>query len=213
MSAPGAAAFVSTQASTKVYRSPRGTSAELHGARRRRTALLVVVPDPVVCFAGVALPAGRSASISPTAAAWCSSTGCRRAGTPSGERWAFDEYGARCRVRVDGTAACSTTRCALRADDGDLRGRLGRFDVLADVLLVGRARCATAARGVAARVAATPVGRRADQLMAATPVGDGGVPACASPARRSKRVGRTAARVPAVSCPALLGDDPWARKW
>ena len=48
---PGAAAFVSTQASTKVYRSPRGTSAELR-ARVGPDGLLIVAPDPVVCFAG-----------------------------------------------------------------------------------------------------------------------------------------------------------------
>ncbi len=45
-----AAAFLSTQASTKVYRSTRGTSAGLR-ARVGEEALLVVAPDPVVCFA------------------------------------------------------------------------------------------------------------------------------------------------------------------
>src|SRR6266508_3728405 len=46
----GATAFVSTQASTKVYRSPNGTTATLHG-RVGPGALLVMAPDPVVCFA------------------------------------------------------------------------------------------------------------------------------------------------------------------
>jgi urease accessory protein len=46
----GASVFLSTQASTKVYRSPGGTSTELH-ARVAGGALLVVAPDPVVCFA------------------------------------------------------------------------------------------------------------------------------------------------------------------
>src|SRR5689334_5875062 len=46
----GAMAFVSTQASTKVYRSVRGTNAELR-ARVGDDALLVLAPDPVVCFA------------------------------------------------------------------------------------------------------------------------------------------------------------------
>src|SRR5260370_22326962 len=45
-----AAAFVSTQASTKVYRSPHGTSAEMR-ARIEPDGLLVVAPAPVVCFA------------------------------------------------------------------------------------------------------------------------------------------------------------------
>src|SRR5262245_163756 len=46
----GAAAFVSTQASTKVYRSACGTSAELR-ASVGDEGLLVLAPDPVVCFA------------------------------------------------------------------------------------------------------------------------------------------------------------------
>src|SRR5262245_38776764 len=48
---PGAAAFVSTQASTKVYRSPAGATSEL-SARVGDRGLLVVAPDPVVCFRG-----------------------------------------------------------------------------------------------------------------------------------------------------------------
>ena len=47
----GARALLTTQASTKVYRSPHGTSAELQG-RVGLDGLLVVAPDPVVCFAG-----------------------------------------------------------------------------------------------------------------------------------------------------------------
>ena len=46
----GAAAFLSTQASTKVYRSPAGASTRL-AARVADGGVLVSVPDPVVCFA------------------------------------------------------------------------------------------------------------------------------------------------------------------
>ena len=49
--APGAMAFLSTQSSTKAYRSDRGTSAHLD-AIVGDAGLLVVAPDPVVCFAG-----------------------------------------------------------------------------------------------------------------------------------------------------------------
>ena len=48
---PGAAAFVSTQASTKVYRSPRGTSAELR-ASVGPDGRLIDAPDPVAGCAG-----------------------------------------------------------------------------------------------------------------------------------------------------------------
>jgi urease accessory protein UreG len=48
---PGAAALVATQASTKVYRSPLGASQKLC-AEVADQALLVLLPDPVTCFAG-----------------------------------------------------------------------------------------------------------------------------------------------------------------
>src|SRR5262249_62166635 len=47
---PGAAALLSTQASTKVYRSTLGTEAQLN-AVVDEDGLLVVAPDPVVGFA------------------------------------------------------------------------------------------------------------------------------------------------------------------
>src|SRR5262245_41650827 len=46
---PHAAALLATQAATKVYRSPHGTSMTMT-ARVADHGLLVVAPDPVVCF-------------------------------------------------------------------------------------------------------------------------------------------------------------------
>jgi urease accessory protein len=47
----GAAAFVSTQGATRVYRSPHGCASETT-AEVAKDALLALVPDPTVCFAG-----------------------------------------------------------------------------------------------------------------------------------------------------------------
>src|SRR5262245_54561573 len=47
----GGRAMLSTQASTKIYRSRNGTSLTLR-ANVERAAMLVVLPDPNVCFAG-----------------------------------------------------------------------------------------------------------------------------------------------------------------
>src|SRR4051812_14789077 len=47
----GASALVTTQSSTKVYRSPRGCSQSFE-AEVEEDATLVVLPDPVACFAG-----------------------------------------------------------------------------------------------------------------------------------------------------------------
>jgi urease accessory protein len=99
---------------------------------------------------------------------------------------------------------------ALRADGGDLAGRLGRFDVLGSVLVLG-ARLQQRAAAIVARVAQTPVSQIADQLLAATPVGDGGC-LLRFAGTSVEEAGRTV-RDYLGFVPDLLGDDPWARKW
>ena len=204
---PGAAAFISTQASTKVYRSPQGTSTELH-ARISTEGLLAVMPDPIVCFAGSRYSQVQSFDLSADSGLvlvdWVSSG--RHA---SGERWAFHEYVARLRARVEGRLVLHDA-LALRGDDGDVRNRLGRFDVLAVVLILGTRLRARAAE-LAARVAEIPVRRRPGQLVAATPVGD-----CGCLLRVAGTSVEQTARTVRESLgflPGLLGDDPWARKW
>ena len=202
----GAAAFVSSQASTKVYRSVRGTSAEVH-ARIGQNGLLVIAPDPVVCFAASRyqqvqhfdLAAGSSLVL----VDWFSSG--RHA---AGERWAFDEYRARLRVRQSGTLVVHDS-LALRAEDGDLAARLGRFDVLGAALLLG-APMRDRAVEILTRVAQMPVTRRADEVLAAAPVGDGCLLRFAGTS--VEHAGRTL-REYLGFVPQLLGDNPWARKW
>ena len=99
---------------------------------------------------------------------------------------------------------------ALRASDGPLADRFGRYDVLAVAMVLGRGFEAEVAR-IDARVRAEPVRPRADRLLAAAPVGDAG---CIL-----RLAGRTVEDVDAVLeellgfVPGLLGDSPWARKW
>src|SRR4030095_7166251 len=99
----GAAAFVSTQASTKVYRSSAGATSELI-ARVSDRALLVVAPDPVVCFRGSRYRQSQEFDLARGAGLvlvdWVTSGRCA-----AGERWAFDEYSARLSARIDGTLA------------------------------------------------------------------------------------------------------------
>src|SRR5689334_4145756 len=47
--APGASLWLTTQSSTKIYRSPGGTEQQLR-ARAGAGARLAIVPDPIVCF-------------------------------------------------------------------------------------------------------------------------------------------------------------------
>src|SRR5262245_15454621 len=85
-----ARALLATQASTKVYRSLRRTSHELT-ASVASGALLTVLPDPVVCFAGADFVQTQEYELSRSASLvmvdWFTSG--RHA---SGERWAFKRY-------------------------------------------------------------------------------------------------------------------------
>jgi urease accessory protein len=204
---PGAAAFLSTQASTKVYRSPQGTSTELH-ARVSTEGLLAVIPDPIVCFASSRYRQVQSFDLSADSGLvlvdWVSSG--RHA---SGERWAFHEYVTRLRARVGGRLVLHDA-LALRGDDGDLRDRLGRFDVLAVVLILGM-RLRDRAAELAARVAEMPILRRSGQLASATPVGECGC--LLRVAGTSVEQTARTVREHLGFLPGLLGDDPWARKW
>jgi urease accessory protein len=203
----GAAAFVSTQASTKIYRSPHGTEATM-SARIAPAGLLVLAPDPVVCFARSRYRQVQRFQVADSgtlvAIDWLSSG--RRA---FGERWMFDEYVATLEVRKAGRLLVHDA-LALRASDGSLAERLGRFEVLALVTLVGALVRAEAA-AIVSTVNARPVARNDEWLIAATALGDEGCVVRIA-GTSVERVGRTI-RDLLRFVPALLGDDPWARKW
>ena len=203
----GAAAFLSTQSATKVYRSPRGTRVALD-ADVGEDALLVVAPDAVICFAGsryrqtqrVAVAAGGGLVL----VDWVTS-GRRE----SGERWAFAEYVSRTVIHRAGRLVVHDAM-ALRPSDGPLAERFGRYDVLAVAVLVGRKLEGEIER-LDARVREVPVERRADRLVAFAPLEPGG--------GVLRIAGRTVEDVDDTLrdllgfVPRLLGDSPWARKW
>jgi urease accessory protein len=208
----GAAAFLSTQASTKVYRSPAGASTRLE-ARVAAGGLLVSLPDPVVCFAASDYRQTQTFAIDASAGLvaldWMTSG--RRG---SGERWAFDAYASSTSLRVAGRLALHDA-VRLRATDGDLAARAGRVDVLAVVVVAGERLAAEAARVLAA-VSAVPVERRAAVVLSAAPLP--GL-ALAPPGCVVRIAGEHVEDVRGVLrrlldfVPGLLGDDPWARKW
>jgi urease accessory protein len=203
----GAAAFLSTQAATKVYRSMRGSDVEVH-ARVGTGGALVVVPDPVVCFAASRYRQTQHIDLARGAALvlvdWVSSG--RRA---AGERWAFEEYVSRTRVHHDRRLVLHDATM-LRALDGDLALRMGRFDVLAMVAIVGQALHSEAA-ALVARLNAQPVERAADQIISASGLGESGC-VIRIAGTSVEQVGRRLRQLLGF-VPALLGDDPWVRKW
>ena len=99
---------------------------------------------------------------------------------------------------------------ALRAADGDLAARIGRFNVLAVALLVGTA-LRTVAASLVSRVSQGAAIRGSDHLVAASALGDDGcvvrIAGCSV-----EHVGRTIRELLGF-LPAMLGDDPWTRKW
>ena len=201
-----AAALVSTQASTKVYRSPLGASQRLD-AEVGNGALLVLLPDPVTCFAGatyvqdqrIQLNEGGSVAIVDRLTA---------GRIAHGERWMFDRCIGRTVLRRSGRLLLHDCT-ELSRDDGEISRRLGRFDVLTNVVLAGPALAATAAR-LRGMVESTPAVRRGDVLIAAARVGDDGVllrMACRSSEQAASRL-----RDYLGVLPFLLGDDPWLGK-
>jgi urease accessory protein len=202
-----ASAFISTQASTKVYRSPVGTNVEVD-AEVRSGALLVMWPDPVVCFAGSNYEQHQRFEVEDGATLvlvdWMTSG---RHG--SGERWQFDRYSSRLTIRYDRRLVLHDS-LFLATSDGDLADRMGRFDVLATAVVIGDGLQSHIDR-MLTDYAHAPVLKNADNLVAPAPLsGNGCIVRVAG--RSVEHVGRVLRdHLSFVSC--LLGDDPWARKW
>jgi urease accessory protein len=202
-----AALLLSTQASTKVYRSPAGTRVELE-ADVGEEALLVLAPDPVVCFAGASYTQVQRLNLTPTGGVvivdWLTSG--RRA---RGERWAFDNYVASLTIHRDGRLLVYDSLALGRAD-GDLRQRMQRFEVVCVVAIVGR-RLREYAQSITARVADSTVQRHADLIVGASRLGDDG---CVLRLMGvSVEQVAYAVRSYLQFLPGILGDDPWTRKW
>jgi urease accessory protein len=205
--AENATAFVSTQASTKIYRSPAGTTTTVT-ARVARGGKLVSLPDPVVCFAGAGCRQAQTIDLSDDAGLvlldWFTSG--RRA---TGERWQFDNYEGRLLIRRGGRPIVYDA-VVLRQTDGELTARLGRINVFALVTILGPALFHDAERVVSA-VAALPVQKRAGVLQNASLIASEGC--VLRVAGISVEDVSHVIRQHLTFVPRVLGDDPWARKW
>jgi urease accessory protein len=202
----GAAVFLSTQSATKAYRSPRGTSSELL-VRAEDRAVVISAPDPVMCFAGARYRQAQAFELAPTASlvavdAMVSGRYAR------GERWSFTEYASRTTLHVGGRLIVHDA-LILSPADGSIERRMGRFDALATVIVIGPA-CEAVARGILAESAALAVGRRPDLLIVASPLQTGCLVRVAA---RSAEAASAAVHRLVSFVPALIGDDPWQRKW
>ncbi len=229
----GARCFLGTQASTKIYRNPRGKPCSHETlARVEPGALLVFAPDPVQPFADSSYTQRQEFQLGAGASLvlldWF--TAGRSA---CGERWKFRRLRTRNLVRtiadpapepaLPAAPAMSTgpgarssltflDSLALDADDGDgdvaTAHRVGGHQCFATMLWLGPLVSDSAAR-VLAEVGRRPVARDPALLAAASPVRNGAVLRLAG--REVEQVA-TEVRRHLAPLAALLGDDPWARK-
>jgi urease accessory protein len=202
--------FVSTQASTKVYRNPdQHPCGHQLKATLKAGSLLALVPDPVQAFAGSSYVQRQEFQLESSAGLvlvdWFTSGRAAR-----GERWAFDRFQSRNEVFIDGEPRLVDS-LLLTPEQGGLAGshRLGRFNCFALVVLVGDA-LGTARAQVLAEIAAQPVARCASLICSASPIPGGAVLRLAGEC--VEEVGREIHRHLGF-LHALLGDDPLARKW
>ena len=199
----GATAVLLTQASTKVYRSPRPASQTVR-ATVGAGACLAILPDPVVCFAGARFCADASIRLGEGASlVWLEVLGAGR--VARGERWAFDSYASRLRVEQGGALLAHE---ATELDDraGPLGSRFGAMNLVGTLLVAGPA---GETLGPDLRAASTTP-RRGASVVAQASTRDG-VTVLRFAAERTEDGQRLVARALAA-LPPLLGDDPFARR-
>jgi len=202
----GARALLGTQASTKVYRSPRLGARQRIVATVEDGAALVVAPDPVACFAGARYEQRATYALAPTASLVVADVvSCGR--SARGERWAFARLASRTTVERSGEVV-AVDAAVLDAAHGDLARRMGRFDAIATVIALGPA--ARPVRDAILAKGGAKLAPRAATAFAASPLGDDG--AIARAAGEQIEAVIRAVRDLLAGAAALFGDDPFARK-
>lgn len=202
--------FISTQASTKVYRNPesRPCGHQL-AATLGANSLLVFAPDPVQAFAGSSYAQRQAFHLAPGSGLvlvdWvCSGRAAR------GERWAFHRFQSRNEIFA-GEERVLLDSLLLDPADGPLDGphRMGRFNCLALVLIIGDSLRDFGARALE-DISARPITRAVTLVCGASSVSNGTLLRFAG-----ERVEDVAGEIhrQLAFLPALLHDDPWSRKW
>ena len=205
--AAGTRAVLATQASTKVYRSLRPSNQDIT-ATVEDEALLVVLPDPVVCFADADFSQHQRYDLhrrgNLVLVDWITSG--RHA---SGERWAFHHYSSRIDIRRNGRRILYDT-LLLDEDDGPVGERLGGFDVCLTAVVTGPL-LADAAASMVHDFSEAGIEPRSNLVAAAWMLPDGGALLRLNGAS-VEQVGAGLRRHLSFLTD-LLGEDPFGRKW
>ena len=203
----GARALLTTQASTKVYRSQRPSSQTIE-ATVGAHAFLAVVPDPIVCFAGADFTQRQRYDLHPDASLvvvdWITSGRHQ-----SGERWEFLRYENRVDVNR-GPQRIFLDGLVLEPQTDGVAERMDRFNVLLTAVVTGPL-VAAAAQDLVSRVSHDPIARGAGLVASASRLRDGGA-LLRIAGTTVEQVGHTL-RTSLEFVSALAGDDIWSRKW
>jgi urease accessory protein len=170
--------------------------------------LLVVLPDPIVCFAEADFLQSQRYQLERDASLvvldWMTS-----GRHESGERWAFSRYESHFAV-IREKRQILNDAVVLERDLDSVAARMGAFDVLVTAVLTGPL-VAAAGESVRRHAAQCPITRHADLILSAAPLPDGGT-LLRMAGRSVEQIGR-ALRTHFSFLSPLLGDDPWSRKW
>jgi urease accessory protein len=203
----GARALLATQASTKVYRSLRPASQHI-AALIDHDAMLAVIPDPIVCFAGADFSQEQFYDLGARAnlvlVDWMTSG--RHA---IGERWAFRHYASRIDVRRAGQRLVYD-QMILSEREGSLAERLRPFDVCLTALVTGP-HISSAAAEIVHAASLQPIERRSTLVVSAFRLADGGALLRIAGSGVEQVGAAVAERLRFL--PDWLGGDPWTRKW
>ncbi len=207
---PRAIGVLGTQASTKVYRNvSQSPCRQTLTASVADGGLLVLVPDPLTCFAQARYEQSQSIRLRGSGSLvlvdWLTSG--RRA---RGECWAFSRYRSRLEIHRNDELLLADA-LLLDPADGPLDSpfRLGRFHCLAMLVLIGE-QLALARKELMDRIDAKPIQPHARLLDVASRVPHGIV---------LRVIGETTESVAQYLSQALsflnefLGEGLWARKW
>lgn len=206
----GARCYLSTQASTKIYRNPGLLPCgQTLKASLGKESVLVLVPDPVQAFGRSLYRQRQEFCLQKDSGLvvvdWLSS-----GRAACGERWAFSRYESRNEIFVCGKRLVVDS-LLLDPADGPIESscRMGRFNCLALLVLAGGEISEPAARVLEA-IGSRPVPRRSALVCSASPLSGGALVRIAG--ERVEEVGKELHRL-LDFLPEVLHDDPRLRKW
>jgi urease accessory protein len=205
----GTRCLLTTQASTKIYRSAGAGCGQHLKVSAGDEAIIVSLPDPVVCFAGSRFIQRQQFSFAASASLvmldWFTSGRAAR-----GERWAMHHYASKTEITV-GDDCVFRDLLELDPSKGEIGGamRMGRIDCFATVVLVGPA-IAEHAKAMVHAVQRQSMASGQALLFGASQLPRAAVLRVAG--KSSEAVG-ACLREKLAFIADLLGMDPWQRKW